>query len=278
MDADQESLELAMALHRQLNAPQRRSRREIEEEKRLKEKQKREEEESTSSDSSDEDEEEGDEDDHNDNGSDQEQSKDEKEAVPLQGAAARRAKRRRRKSPPRHLDPHEIAAATAVQKATKNAKSKNGGPIGQTHCKCFVSGIPWGVIIPKEALESRQSLCEAAAKAFEKDGFVCRAEELEVSIVAGASKKVVHFPAISSLVAGKTKKTEEGLGGAINNKVEGGDSAKKEDSTNGEMNGNKEKKISAPVAFEEEEQQHECWAAATQHAQRVYLSKIKLHN
>ncbi len=207
MDADHESLELAMALHRELNAPRRRSKH-----------------------------------------------------------------KRRRKSPPRQLDPHEIAASTAVQKATKAAKSKNGGPLGRTHCKCFIAGIPWGVIIPKEALESRQSLSDAVSRAFEKDGFVCTPEELEITIVA-ASKAVEHFPASgsSSLLA---KKRENGGGGIIPSnsmKVEE-DSTKKEEENAASVKEEMEKE-------EDEEQLQERWAAAAQHAQRVYVSKFsKLQN
>ncbi|KAG7670636.1 hypothetical protein NADE_002259 [Nannochloris sp. 'desiccata'] len=271
MDADHESLELAMALHRELNAPQRRSRREIEEEKGRKEKQKREAEDLSSSSSSDEDE--------DDQGEDHGDASDKygAEAIALpKGPAARHAKRRR-KTPPRQLDPHEIAAATAVQKAMKAAKS-NGGPIGQTHCKCFIAGIPWGVIIPKEALESRQSLSEAVSKAFEKDGFVCRAEELEISIVSGTSTSVVHFPAAGRASSVAVKKN--GAGALLNSKVEEGDT-KIEDACVVEAgeglnnNGDKEKKT---FVEEEEDQHQERWAAATQHAQRVYLSKIKLQS
>jgi hypothetical protein len=250
MNGDQESLELAMALHRQLNAPKRRSRQEIEEEKRLKEKQKRKEMESSSSSSSEDDDQA---DDHNDT------VRDQKEEVPLQGAAARRAKRRRKDSP-RQLGPHEIAAATAVQKAAKAAKNKNGG---QTHCKLFVAGIPWGVIIPKEALESRESLSEAAAKAFEKDGFVCRPEELEISIVV-ALKTIEHFPPGSS------------ASGVISHSGGATSLAANVKATEGIISSDN---VEHCEKEEDEEQQQERWAAAAQHAQRVYVSKIiKLQN
>ncbi|KAL4524413.1 hypothetical protein Ndes2526B_g00422 [Nannochloris sp. 'desiccata'] len=234
MDADHESLELAMALHRELNAPQRRSRREIEEEKGRKEKQKREAEDLSSSSSSDEDE--------DDQGEDHGDASDKygAEAIALpKGPAARHAKRRRKTPPP---------------------------------------GIPWGVIIPKEALESRQSLSEAVSKAFEKDGFVCRAEELEISIVSGTSTSVVHFPAAGRASSVAVKKN--GAGALLNSKVEEGDT-KIEDACVVEAgeglnnNGDKEKKT---FVEEEEDQHQERWAAATQHAQRVYLSKIKLQS
>jgi len=284
MDADHESLELAMALHRELNAPQRRSRREIEKEKELKEEQKRREEEDSSSSSS------SDEDDHGD-ASDRKHGE---TKAHVKGTLARPGKRRRR-TPPRQLDPHEIAAATAVQRA---AKSKNGGPIGgRTHCKCFVAGIPWGVIIPKEALESRHSLSEAVSKAFEKDGFVCRAEELEISIVAGTLKKTVeHFSAVAGtvdlpVITTKNKDVDGVL--AINSNVYKGEGDMHDQDTGGGGGGeaaaaaaagenfNESDKEKEKAFREKEEKQHqeqERWAAATQHAQRVYMSRIKLQS
>jgi len=275
MDADHESLELAMALHRELNVPQRRSRREIEKEKELKVKEKRaEEEDSSSSSSSDEDE-----DDQEDHGDASDRKHGETKA-PLKGTLARPTKRRR-KTLPRQLGPHEIAAATAVQNAARAAKSKNGGPIGHTHCKCFVAGIPWGVIIPKEALESRQSLSEAVSKAFEKDGFVCRAEELEISLVAGSTKTVQHFSAAAGTDRPEIAKNKDA--GLLNNSKADEEASVRDQHVGGvaageEFNAGDKEKKTLPEEEEKQHQEQERWAAAAQHAQRVYVSKTKLQS
>jgi hypothetical protein len=87
--------------------------------------------------------------------------------------------------------PHESAATAAVQKAGR-AGGRSKAPL--THFKLFVAGVPWGAVLPAEAARSRAALAAAARRAFERDGFACRAEELEVTVVT-QRRDTLHFPA-----------------------------------------------------------------------------------
>ena len=224
-DLIQEDESLALALHRQLNAPKRRSRRD-EQPERKKYSTKIDDLEASSDSEADEDEGEA-------------RAAEEKPREKQKGAAARRAKRKKPVSKP--LETHEAAALSVVQKAAKTGKSKGGGA-GKSHCKCFLSGLPWGVILHRDAFKDRETLAAAVSRAFERDGVTCKATELDVTIVS-LGKDVEHFPSLKSV-----NKT------AV--KQENGDEGKRK----GE---------------EEEEEEEERWKEAAKQAQRVYLSITK---
>ena len=223
---EDESLAVALALHRQLNAPKRRSRRD-EQPERKKYSTKIDDLEASSDSEADEDEGEA-------------RAAEEKPREKQKGAAARRAKRKKPVSKPRET--HEVAALSVVQKAAKTGKSKGGGAAGKSHCKCFLSGLPWGVILHRDAFRDRETLAAAVSRAFERDGVTCKATELDVTIVS-LGKDVEHFPSLKSV-----NKT------AV--KQENGDEGKRK----GE---------------EEEEEEEERWKEAAKQAQRVYLSITK---
>lgn len=221
---DDESLALALALHRELNASSRRSRRDAPPQPKRQLSRKLDEVEASSA--SEEEEDQG------DAGGPAERPQKQK------GAAARRAKRRK-PGPKPPLEPHEAAAAAVVQKAAKAGRAKGGGITGRSHFKCFLTGLPWGVILHRDALNNKESLAIAVSRAFERDGVSCKAADLDVTIVT-SNKEVEHFGSLASS-NGSVKAAEK-------------------------QDGDEERKNKA-------EGEEERWAEAAQQAQRVYISR-----
>jgi hypothetical protein len=93
--------------------------------------------------------------------------------------------------PRRSLAPHEVAAATARKKAGRPAAPPPPG-----HFKCFVAGLPWGAVLPLEALASRTALAAALGRAFGPDGVRAEAAAGALdAVVVTAGREALELPA-----------------------------------------------------------------------------------
>ncbi|KAI3431797.1 hypothetical protein D9Q98_010550 [Chlorella vulgaris] len=86
--------------------------------------------------------------------------------------------------------PQHAAAADEARRKAAGAAAEAGQP--RTHVKCFYAGLQHGVWLSLESLASRDSLAAAVSHAFSDDGVVCSSETATVVFLT-ADKQSQEF-------------------------------------------------------------------------------------